>query len=75
MAEKLYPVLDQNMGHFIDEIKKTGQCVSYIIQKEKSWIRPQRIVHVVYVKRKYKTLDFCELPVRTYFILSVEKYK
>ena len=36
MAEKLYPVLDQNMGHFIDEIKKMGQYVSYIIQKEKS---------------------------------------
>ena len=36
MDEKLYLVLDQNMGHFIDEIKKMGQYVSYIIQKEKS---------------------------------------
>ena len=30
---------------------------------------PQRIVHVVYVKRTYKTLDFCKLPVRTYFVM------
>ena len=27
---------------------------------------PQRNIHVVYVKRTYKTLDFCKLPVRTY---------
>ena len=30
---------------------------------------PQRVVHVVYVKRMYKTLDFCKLPVRTYIVL------
>ena len=30
---------------------------------------PQRIVHVVYVKCVYKTLDFCKLTVRTYFVL------
>ena len=29
----------------------------------------QRIVHVVCVKCVYKTLDFCKLPVRTYFVL------
>ena len=29
----------------------------------------QRIVHVVYIKCTYKTLDFCKLPVRTYFVL------
>ena len=31
---------------------------------------PQRIVHVVYVKRMYKTLNFCQLPVRRCFVLS-----
>ena len=29
---------------------------------------PQRIVHVVYVKHTYKTLDFCKLPALTYFV-------
>ena len=29
---------------------------------------PQTIVHAIYVKRTYKTLDFCKLPVRTYFV-------
>ena len=29
---------------------------------------PQRIVHVVYVKHTYQTLDFCMLPIRTYFV-------
>ena len=29
----------------------------------------QRIVHVVYVKHMYKTLDFCKLPVCTSFVL------
>ena len=32
---------------------------------------PQIIFHVVYVKCTYKTLDFCKLPVRTYFVLSI----
>ena len=36
---------------------------------------PQRIVHVVYVKRIYKTLDFCKLPVRTYFVLKLKYFK
>ena len=49
------------------DLKK--KCVSYTIQKENLWIGPQRIGHVVYVKRMYKTLDFCKLPVRKYFVL------
>ena len=28
---------------------------------------PPKIVHVVYVKRTYRTLDLCKLPVRTHF--------
>ena len=31
----------------------------------------QRIVHVVFVKHIYKTLDFCKIPVRTYFVFEV----
>ena len=30
---------------------------------------PKRIVHVLYLKRMDKTLDFCKLPVRIYFPL------
>ena len=30
---------------------------------------PQRIAHVDYVTRMYKTLDLCKLPVRTHFVL------
>ena len=29
----------------------------------------QRIAHVFYIKHMNKTLDFCKLPVRTYFAL------
>ena len=30
----------------------------------------QKIVHVVYVKKTYRKLDFCKLPVRKYFYLK-----
>ena len=36
-------------------------------KKIREWA--QRIAYVVYVKRTYKTFDFCKLPVRTYFAL------
>ena len=48
------------MEHFTDGIKKN-------YSKRKFMNGPQRIVHVNYVKRTYKTLDLCKLPVRTYF--------
>ena len=54
------------MGHFTDGVKKTLCLLHY--SKRKSVNGPQRIVHVVYVKRMYETLDFCKLPVRIYFV-------
>ena len=48
------------------ELKKI--CLPHY-SKRKFVNGPQRIVHLVYVKRTYKTLDFCKSPVRTYFIL------
>ena len=48
------------------ELKK---IVSPTLFKKKICEWPPKIVHVVYVKRTYKTLDFCNLPVDTYFVL------
>ena len=49
------------------ELKTT---VSPTLFKKKLFVNgPQKIAHVVYVKRMYKTLDLCKLPVRTYFVL------
>ena len=39
MAQKLYLVWDQNMGHFTDRVKEN--CLAYIIQKENSWMGPK----------------------------------
>ena len=49
------------------ELKTT---VSPTLFKKKLFVNgPQKIAHVVYVKRMYKTLYLCKLPVRTYFVL------
>ena len=56
----------KNMEHFTDGVKKKLCLLHY--SKRKSVNGPQRIVHVVYVKRMYETLDFCKLPVRIYFV-------
>ena len=50
----------------LTELKKN--CLLHY-SKRKFVDGPQRIVHVVYVKRMCKTLDFCKLPVSTYFVL------
>ena len=55
------------MRHFTDGFKKKMCLLHY--SKRKLVNRPQRMGHVVYVKRMYKTLDFCKLPVRKYFVL------
>ena len=52
----------KNMGHFTTELKIS--CLPHY-SKRKFVNGCQRIVHVVYVKRAYKTLDFCNLSVRT----------
>ena len=66
MAQKLYLVWDENMGYFTDGIKK--MCLLRY-SKRKFVNGPQRIIHAIYVRRVHKTLDFCKLPVRTYFVL------
>ena len=45
------------------------RIVSPTLFKKKFVNRLQRIVHVIYVKYMYKTLDFCKLPVRTHIVL------
>ena len=46
------------------EIKK---IMSPTLFKKKIREWAPKIAHVVYVKRRYRTLDFCKLPVSTYF--------
>ena len=60
MAQKLN-LLTKNVGHFTNEIKKIV-VVYPTLFKEKYMNGSQRIVHIVYVRRTYKTLDFCKLP-------------
>ena len=48
----------------LTELKKL--CLLHY-SKRKLVNGPPKIVHAVYVKRTYRTLDFCKLPVRTYF--------
>ena len=49
MAQKLYLVSDQKYGTFYQQNKK-----------RKLMNGTQRVVHIAYVKRTYKTLDFCK---------------
>ena len=60
-----------SLGPKIWDISPTELKTSCLLQysKRKFVNGPQRIVHVVYVKLMYKTLDFCKLSVRTYFVL------
>ena len=46
------------------ELKK---IMSLTLFQKKLVNGPPKIVHVVYVRRTYRTLDLCKLPVRTYF--------
>ena len=43
------------------------EIMSPTLFKKKFVNGPPKIVHVVYVKRTYRTLDLCKLPVRIYF--------
>ena len=53
-----------------ETISSLGQKRWDILPKKRKFVNgTQRIVHVVYIKCTYKTLDFCKLPVRTYFVL------
>ena len=54
MAQKLYLVWDQNTGHFTDGVKRIASPTLF---RKKFMNRPQRIVHVIYLRRMYKTLD------------------
>ena len=49
MAQKLYLVSDQKYGTFYQQNKK-----------RKLMNGTQGVVHIVYVKRTYNTLDFCK---------------
>ena len=49
MVKKLYLVSDQKYGTFYQQNKK-----------KKLMNGTQRVVHIAYVKRTYKTLDFCK---------------
>ena len=48
----------------LTELKK--MCLLHY-SKRKFVNGSQKMVHVVYVKRTHKTLDFCKLPARTLF--------
>ena len=54
-----------SLGPKIWDILPTECLLHY--SKRKSENGSQILVHVVYLKRMYRTLDFCKLPVRTYF--------
>ena len=60
-----------SLGRKIWDILPTELKKLYLLHysKRKFVNGPQRIVHVVYVKCVYKTLDFCKLTVRAYFVL------
>ena len=68
MAQKLYLVWDQKYGTFYRQSLKE-LCLLHCL-KRKFVNELQRIGHDVYVKRMYKTLNFCKLTC-TYIFCSV----
>ena len=63
-SETIYSLGPKIWDIFLTELKKI--CLLHY-SKRKFVNGPQKIIHVVYVKRTYRTLDFCKLPKRTYF--------
>ena len=51
------------------KFKKKMCLLHYSKRNFVNW--PKRIVHVIYAKRRYKTLDFCKLSISTYLFCSM----
>ena len=63
-SETIYSLGPKIWDIFLTELKKI--CLLHY-SKRKFVNGPQKIIHVVYVKRTYRILDFCKLPKRKYF--------
>ena len=71
LAYEIFKVKNNMVPETLTEIlpQKEG---NYSLRNSTTQHGPQRIVHVLYVKRMYKTLNLCKLHVRKYFVLHVE---
>ena len=69
-SQKLYLFWDQKYGTFYRRNLKKKMCLLHYSKRNfVNW--PKRIVHVIYAKRRYKTLDFCKLSISTYLFCSM----
>ena len=70
VSETVFSLRPKTWDILPTELKKIVSPTLFKKEKKKKFVNgPQKIVHDVYEKRTYKTLDFFKLHVRTYFVL------